>query len=293
MRIAQSTAVVTGGASGIGRGIAAALVDRGCRVLIADRDIARATEAAAALGDLAVAAACDVTDHNAVEAMAESADRQFGGIDLVFANAGVSISGPLLDAQVAELDWIFAVNVRGAWSTAAAFGRRIRDSGRSGHICLTGSEHSLGMQHAGIGFYTATKHAVLGMADVMRAELPPEIGISVLCPGLVATDLHLSKRNSELPPDDPGALALAGALMARGMDPRDIGRMVVDGVERGDFLIMTHACAAAAPKRRYEEIAASFEAQAPWTPGSDRYDVTTIISAIMHGASVPDGSAQP
>ena len=134
-------------------------------------------------------------------------------MNLIFANAGFSIAGPLLEASPEALDWILRVDVFGAWNTTSVFGRRMREAGRQGHICLTGSEHSLGMQHAGIGLYTATKMAVLGMGDVLRAELPTAIGVSVLCPELVDTELYLSKRAGPLPQDSDRALAFAGAVV--------------------------------------------------------------------------------
>jgi NAD(P)-dependent dehydrogenase (short-subunit alcohol dehydrogenase family) len=281
MKISGSKAVVTGGASGIGRSIAEELVARGARVLIADIDDERAQTVAEEIGHGVVPAPCDVSNHDSVLALADTTQKALGGVDLVFANAGVNVGGPLLDAKPDELDWQFAVNVRGTWNTLSVFGKRMRDGGKGGHLCLTGSEHSLGMQHPGIGFYSASKHAVLGMADVFRAELPPNMTISVLCPGLVATDLHLSKRHGPLPPENAGALAVAGALMARGMPASDVARAAVDGVERGDFLIVTHAIAFRAAKRRYEEIEAAFAAQAPWTDGAERYDINALIPEVL------------
>lgn len=285
MRISGSRALVTGGASGIGRAIAQTLAVRGCRVLVADIDGGRAGAIAAELGPETVGVQCDVSDHAAVERLADDADRLLGGFDLVFANAGVSVGGPLLDADPAELDWIFGVNVRGIWSTASVFGRRLRSSGRPGHLCLTASEHALGLQHAGMGLYTATKHAVLGLADVLRAELPPSIGVSILCPGLVSTELHLSKRHGPLPPDDDARLAMAGAVMARGMSAEIIGQAAVNGVERGDFLIVTHPSSAQAAQKRGEEIAAAFKAQAPWSADAERYSVNSVIATVMQDAA--------
>ena len=293
MKIKDAKAVVTGGASGIGRAIAEELTRRGARVLIADIDGERAKAVAAEIGIGVVGAQCDVSDHASVVALAEVAEKALGGVDLVFANAGVNVSGPLLDATPEALDWQFAVNVRGTWNTIAVFGKRIRDSGKGGHLCLTGSEHSLGMQHPGMGLYTGSKHAVLGMADVLRAELPANMGVSVLCPGLVATNLHLSKQRSSLPQDDAGLLALAGALMARGKPPEEIGKAVVDGVERGDFFIVTHAIAFPAAKRRYEEIAAAFAAQAPWTDDAGRYDVNAIIPQVLQEFAAHAETAKP
>jgi NAD(P)-dependent dehydrogenase (short-subunit alcohol dehydrogenase family) len=280
MDIYGSRALVTGGASGIGRAIVDALIAQGARVLIADIDGDRAQAVAIEIGCGAVGAQCDVSDHASVVALADFADASFGGVDLVFANAGVSVGGPLLDASPQALDWIFGVNVRGVWSTAAVFGKRLRDSGRTGHICITGSEHSLGLQHAGVGLYTATKHAVLGIADVLRVELPATIGISILCPGLVVSELHLSKRHGPLPQDDAATLAFGGALMSHGMPAGLVGAAAVNGVRDGHFFIVTHPAAVAAARSRWEEIATAFAAQAPWSPAAERYEVNKVVAAV-------------
>lgn len=216
------------------------------------------------------------------------------GIGRAIVEELVARGGQVLDATPQALDWQFAVNVRGTWNTISLFGKRVRDVGQAGYMCLTGSEHALGMQHPGMGLYTASKHAVLGMADVLRAELPAHIGLSVLCPGLVATDLHLSKRNSSLPQDDAGMLAVAGALMARGMPASAIGRAAVDGVERGDFHIVTHSITLPAAKRRYDDIAAAFAAQAPWSDDTGRYDINALIPQVLQDlAAQADGAGRP
>ena len=280
MIVSGSKAVVTGGASGIGRAIACELAARGAQVLIADINSARAESTAAEIGLGVIATHCDVASHDSVNALAEHADKAIGGIDLVFANAGVSVGGGLLDATPAALDWIYGVNVRGAWNTLSVFGKRMRDSGRTGHVCLTGSEHSLGMQHAGMGLYTLTKMAVLGMADVLRAELPETISVSVLCPGLVETELYLSKRTGPLPQDPDAMLAFAQKVMARGMPAGDVGRAAVEGVERGEFMIVTHAVSLPAARRRWEEIAGAFATHAPPTSEAERYGVNAVIAAV-------------
>lgn len=280
MRIDAARAVVTGGASGIGRALTEALVARGARVVAADIDGPKVREMAAAVGGGTVAAACDVSRHDEVEALARYAEQALGGVpDLVFANAGAMLSRPVLKATVAELDWILGVNVRGAWSTLSVFARRMIAAGTEGRLCVTASEHSLGMQHAGAGLYTATKHAVLGLADVLRAELPPAIGLTVFCPGLVATDLPHTQR---LGPGetDPRREAFAEAVQARGMPASDAAQACLAGVERGDFLVVTHAVSNKAAQARAREVEAAFAAQAPWTEQAERYDVNRVIADV-------------
>jgi NAD(P)-dependent dehydrogenase (short-subunit alcohol dehydrogenase family) len=273
-------AVVTGGASGIGRAITEILARRGDRVLVADIDEGAAADLAAELGEGASFMRCDVSDHAAVEALADRAFELFGQVDLVFANAGTIINGPLIAATPQELDWIFGVNVRGAWSTMSAFARRMRASGQEGRICVTASEHSLGLQHTGAGLYTATKHAVMGLADVMREELAPLIGITVFCPGLVATNLAHAPRPANLRQPSERAVAFGAAVQSRGMPSEEAARAAVEGTGRGERLIVTHAESWPAARRRAEMVEAAFAAQAPWSEGLDRYDVNRVVKEV-------------
>ena len=279
-RLTGRRALVTGGASGIGRALAMALAARGCAVAVADIDPDGARRTAAEIGPAARAHACDVSRHEEVEALAVAVEQDFGApVDLVFANAGVMLGRPVLKATAAELDWVTGINFRGSWSTVAVFARRMIAAGGGGWLCLTASEHALGMQHAGAGLYTATKHALLGMADVLRTELPATVGISVFCPGLVATGLPLTQRLGPVAPD-PAREDFAKDVQARGMDPRDAAAACLEGVGRGDFLIVTHAISARAAEARAREVADAFAAQAPMDDEAARYDVNSVIASV-------------
>ena len=287
IQVRDKVAVVTGGASGIGRAIGLTLAQKGAHVVVADVEERRAREVAdeiAAHGVRAMAVACDVSKEEAVEQLAERSWRELGRVDLLFNNAGVNGGTWLLDSSSKDLAWLFSVNVFGVWYGCKAFGRRFRDQGTSAWIVNTGSEHSLGMPHIQAGFYTATKHAVLGLSDVLRAELPPHIGISVLCPGVVKTDFWNASRNR---PTELGGPAEAAkeirAIMDRGKDALEIGRQTVAGVERGDFYIVTHPHARGYVEKRYDEILAAFDAQAPFREGEERFDVTTIALEVLAG----------
>jgi NAD(P)-dependent dehydrogenase (short-subunit alcohol dehydrogenase family) len=281
MEIKGKAAVVTGGASGIGEAIVRDLSARGCHVAIADFDMDRAQAIAEELGSSVSAHHFDAADMASIAAMAEEVWSRTGGVDLVFANAGVSKGAPLLQATAEEFDWQFSVNVRGVWATGKAFIEKMLSAERFGHLTITASEHSIGLQHTGAGFYTGTKHAILGMADVWREELPDSIGISTFCPGLVATQLFDAGRfgvGGEMP--EP-VKAIGAAIMARGMQPADVARAAIDGTERGDFLIMTHPAALAAAEKRFREIEQAFQAQAPMTEDAKQYEVPAVIAAVM------------
>jgi len=273
------SAVVTGAASGIGLALTEALISRGVRVLMSDIDGTALSREAARLG--AMERWCDVADPTAVDRLSEDARSLLGAVDFAFANAGTIVNGPLADATPAEFDFVYAVNVRGAWSTMAAFARIMREQEAAGHICVTASEHSLGLQHGGAGFYTASKHAVLGLAEVFRAELPVKVRVSAFCPGLVATNLADAARPEHLPQPRESQRAFGRAIQAQGMSATDAAQAALDGVARGDFYIVTHPNAHAAARRRFEEIDAAFAAQAPVEGQVDRYDVNRIVAATL------------
>ncbi len=285
MDVKDKVAVVTGGASGIGRGIALALAEKGAHVVVADIEDARAQAVADEVGRHGVrtlAVACDVSQLESVEALADSAWKEFGRVDILFNNAGVSATAPLLDASPADLRWLFQVNVFGVWYGCWVFGRRFRDQGTPACIVNTGSEHSLGVPHLQASIYTATKHAVLAISDVLRREARDLIQVGILCPGIVKSELWDATRNrpAELggavhPPD------VFRDIQYQGMDPLDIGRRAVAGVERGDFYIMTHPHVRSFVEERYTEMRAALDAQAPRQAGDEEYDVNAIVSRVL------------
>jgi len=281
MKIEGARAVVTGGASGIGRAIAAQLAARECRLMIADVDAAAAEQTASSLGANVRFTVCNVRNGAEIESLAEVAWRELGGVDLVFANAGAGPGAPLLEATAEAFDIIYETNVRGSLLTCTNFARRMIDEGRSGHLCVTGSEHSIGMQHTMMGQYTASKHAVLGWADVLRYELPEQVGISVLLPGIVATRFYDATRNTELPPPEPDMQAFGEALMRKGMPAEEVAGICLRGVEDGAFLIPTHACSRAAMTQRCEELGAAFDRYAPAGSGSEKYEVNALIHETL------------
>ena len=278
-QLAGRVAVVTGAGSGIGRGIAAALAAAGTHVMIADIDAAAARETAAQLagtGVEAVAVECDVTDREAVEALASKAWAHFGHVDIAVNNAGVF--PPIRRAiNIDERDarWVLEVNLMGAWYGCSAFGRRFTEQGTPAHILNTGSENSLGVAHAGAAFYTASKHALLGLTDVLRHELPDFIGVSILCPGMVATNLAGSARHR---PERFGGAEQKARQPSMGLDPADIGRAAVEGIRRGDFYIVTHPPVREIVAERAAEILAAFDAQAPRYPGDQAIDTRVIMA---------------
>lgn len=263
------TVLITGAASGIGEALAGEHIARGDHVIAVDRD-------GDALGPLASPGAdthaLDVSDVDGVEALTGRVWAACGGVDIVYANAGVSSGGRVLKATPQQFAACFNVNLIGAWATLRAVAVRMIDAGRPGALCVTGSEHSLGFQHAGAGVYTASKHAVLGLADVLRHELPETITLSVLCPGLTATGM------GETPGASEAANAMGRAVMAEGLDPRVVARAAMAGTERGDFIITTHAASRLGWDTRVADIEAGFASVPPEGADIERYAVPAAVA---------------
>ena len=280
----DKVAVITGGASGIGLGIARALAKRGTHIVIADIQKEKAKAAAdelAKTGVRTLAFPCDVSERNAVERLADQAWSTFGHVDLLFNNAGAFPSvGPLIDADENVFRWILDVNVIGVWHGCSIFGKRFLKQGTPAHIVNTGSEHSISPAHPFAGFYTASKHTVLALSDILRMELPDFIGVSILCPGTIRTNLMNSTRyrlDRYGGPKEPDPAISDGGPMKLGMDPDEIGERAIEGILRGDFYIVTHPHVREFVEERYKEILTAFDAQAPHYPGDDQYNPRKLL----------------
>lgn len=267
-------AVVTGAASGIGRGLARALVAEGANVVVADLDGAGAESVAVELrnrGGAVLAAACDVTDRAQIEALADAAWSEFGRVDIVANNAGI----PAPRTRCIEIDEIDArrvmdVNFFGVWHGCAVFGQRFVEQGTPAWILNTASENSLAAPVLGMAMYTASKHAVLGLSDVLRQELPDHIGVSVLCPGIVATGMARMPRDGDAP--------------EFGLDADPVARHAIDAMKSGAFYIVTHPPVREFFDERVEEIHGAFEAQAPRFSGDAYLDTRYAIRTLTERA---------
>jgi len=258
-------AVVTGAGSGIGRGIARALAAEGCHVVVSDIEKQGAEAVADELkrgGVRSLAVPCDVADRASVEALADRAWEAMGRVDILCNNAGVGTVGTVADTTPTDVAWVFSVNFFGVWNGCSVFVPRFRQQKSPAHILNTGSEHSLGIPFPGMGIYTATKHAVLAISDVMRRELADDgIGVSILCPAVVRTEIWNAGRNR--PREFGGPLESPEQyreLMATGKDPDEVGRIAVAGIKRGDFYILTHPEVRRIAEERSREVLAAFDA---------------------------------
>jgi NAD(P)-dependent dehydrogenase (short-subunit alcohol dehydrogenase family) len=246
------TAFITGGASGIGLGIAGAFVDAGMRVVLADLrqdhiDEARARFAERGQSGSVHAVRVDVTDRAALAAAADEAERVFGKVHVLVNNAGVGIQGPFKGITYADWDFGMAVNLGGVINGLQTFLPRMRAHGEGGHIVNTASLAALVPMPAQFVIYVAAKAAVVAISETIRGELAQEnIGVSVLCPGPVRTNIHELAKNR--PPqfgvgDAFRAAENAGATKVdfpSMMEPAEVGALVLNAVRNDELYIITH-----------------------------------------------------
>ena len=239
-------AVITGGGGGIGAALATAFAARGARIVLADLDeaaMARVADRMTAGGASVLAVPTDVTHLASVRALAEAAERRFGAVHVVCNNAGVGTFGQLATATHADWEYTMRVNFWGVVHGLEIFVPRLIAQGAGGHVVNTASMAGLvGMQWLGV--YCASKFAVVGLTEALDRELRPHgIGVSVLCPMLVQTDINEnSVRNRPAELRNPGEAVVppAGALVGSTIAPEEVARRVLRGIERKDLYIFTH-----------------------------------------------------
>jgi len=234
--------------------------------VLADLDgaaLSRATESLTAAGAQAVGVQTDVTKLESVCALADAATQRFGAVHIVCNNAGVATFG--LMSQATHRDWEFTMNVNfwGVVHGVETFTPILVAQGTGGHIVNTASMAGLvGMQWLGI--YCASKFAVVGLTESLHRELKPlGIGVSVLCPMIVATGINENSvrmrpahlRNPDEEPIVPSAAEMKGGTIA----PEEVARRVVHGIERKDLYILTHPEQREFLRRRAAKIDAMFE----------------------------------
>ena len=248
--IAGKVAFVTGGASGIGLGIARALIGAGAKVVIADVRRDALAAAVKSLGDQARGFELDVTDRAAWSRAADEAERAFGKVHILCSNAGVNIVGPTQEATFQDWEFCLGVNLGGAVNAVKTFTPRMLAHGEGGHIVITSSVSGI-FTGRGQGVYATTKYALVGLGESLRADLQDHgIGVSLLCPGPVQSDLFESTvevrpaglaETGSVSITAPGVSREDTPIFATAMTGDQTGLRVLAGIRRNDLYIMTHA----------------------------------------------------
>jgi len=260
-------AVVTGGASGIGRAMALSLAREGMNVAIADVEDAPSASVRRELEELgvkAVAMHADVSDRQAMERFADDVFSAFGAAHVLCNNAGVGVGGATYVADERDWRWVLGVNLEGVIHGCQAFVPRLIEQGQGGHVVNTASMAGM-VASPELGPYTTTKFAVVGLSESLRLELAPyDIGVSVLCPGFVRTLISESERNrppylSAVREAEEAQKELMRALVDSGIEPSAVGARVVRALREGAFYIFTHPEMRFAVEARFEEILRAFD----------------------------------
>jgi NAD(P)-dependent dehydrogenase (short-subunit alcohol dehydrogenase family) len=257
-------AVVTGGASGIGRALSLAFAREGARVVVADLDDAGMADTVADVaraGSAAIAVRTDVSRLEQVQALADRAFAEMGAVHVLCNNAGVALWGGLGSATHRDWEWAIGVNLWGVIHGVETFVPRMIAQQVPGHIVNTASMAGL-IASQGLGVYNTTKYAVVGLSETLQKDLRGYgIGVSVLCPMGVKTAIRQSARNR------PDGLRNAGApdsggevdLIGRYLEPGHVAERVLRAIRANRLYVITHDEGLTPLRRRFERMAEGIE----------------------------------
>lgn len=261
------TAFITGGASGVGYGMAHAFLNEGMKVAIADirgEQLDAAKQELEKLSDEVHGIRVDITDRDAMAAAADETEKRFGKVHVLCNNAGINVFGPIEQANYDDWDWIVDVNLNAVFTGIKCFLPKIQTHGEGGHIVNTASMASF-CSGPGAGIYTAAKAGVRGLTECLWYSLVPQgIGVSLVCPGLVASNINLSEEirptdraDTGYVPDEEWTETLA-RVQKLGMEPIEIGQRILRGILNDALYILTHPDHKEEVMRDFEEILAAF-----------------------------------
>jgi NAD(P)-dependent dehydrogenase (short-subunit alcohol dehydrogenase family) len=243
------TAFVTGGASGIGLGIAKALLGAGMKVVIADirDDHLAAASAELAGGENVLALKLDVTNRQQFAEAGDAAEAKFGKVHVLVNNAGVAVVGPTELATYSDWDWVNGVNVGGAINGVVTMLPRILAHGEGGHIVCTASMSAL-VPVGGTAIYSAGKAYVTAMMECMRPELEPRgVICSAFCPGAVQSNIADAGKTRPAELADSGYAEAdkrrqaGGNLLHLYQTKEEVGQRVLQGILNDELYILTHS----------------------------------------------------
>lgn len=264
-------AVITGGASGIGFGVAQQLGARGVKLTIADVREDALLAAEQKLGDLGyevLTSRTDVSDADSVKSLADDVMNTFGRVDLVFNNAGVvGPIAPMWEQRLEDWNWLINVKLMGVVNGIRSFAPILIARG-SGHIVNTASAGGL-IPLPGMTPYNATMHAVVGLTETLDYELKSvntALGATVLCPGLVATPLFentAALQKDSVADQSDAAVALAAEMSAGQsagvVSPEQVAESALAAIENGRLHAMPGTAGSPAIRQRAESVIADFD----------------------------------
>jgi NAD(P)-dependent dehydrogenase (short-subunit alcohol dehydrogenase family) len=275
--VSGAVAFVTGGASGIGLGMARALAEQGARVAVADinqqsLDEARIIAEAEGWADRSLMLQLDVTDRPGYAAALDETEARLGPLQILVNNAGVGIAGPVDEATHADWDWGVGVNLIGVANGLVAGLPRIKDHGLGGHIVNTASEGGIMSARLTRGIYAPTKAAIISLTEHLRVELEEKglgIGTTVVCPGPVSTKIAETEqyRPSAFMVTTPfrdrsmphGALPANPTGENYWLDPLLVGRWTVHAIVNDRLYVITHPQFIDSVKARHRGIEEAME----------------------------------
>ena len=257
---------ITGGATGIGFALAKALGGEGAKIVIGEPRKEKLREGVSILSGLGIEAAekhLDVADLKSVEEFADFTVEFFGSVDMLINNAGISGARGRIDkVDIREARKVFDVNFFGVWHGCAVFSKKMIEQGTNAAIYNLGSENSLFIAVPKSVAYVASKHAVLGLSESLRNDLPDYIHVGTIFPGYVDTPLT--------------------GEVEGGMNADDFANIVKEQIKNEEHIIVSHAYNSVHIEKRNNEITSAYEKYAPRYDGDEVYDVKTILNKLKN-----------
>ncbi|GEN99250.1 short-chain dehydrogenase [Novosphingobium sediminis] len=278
---AGRTAFVTGGANGVGIGLVRQLLNEGCKVAIADIRQDSIDKALASLDNREVMGVqLDVSSRDAFKAAADEVEAAFGPVSILCNNAGVNLFQPIEESSYDDWDWLLGVNLHGVINGVMTFVPRMvsrvkAGQQKGGHVVNTASMAAF-LAAGSPGIYNTTKFAVRGLSESLHYSLLQyEIGVSVLCPGLVKSyiyasdDIRPDELKGAMKPVNSEAVERLAGIHEFGMEPDVIGTRVIEAMKANRLHIFSHPDHKEEMREIFDEIIAEYQ-DYPKDPGHDQ-----------------------